>query len=109
MVIRGQEFIEPLLSQVSFSAKMVLNQSGAIFFPVNREHRDQKSDLISYEDNYKGNALAAMLLPNKIEIRYHQEFSDSEVSAIVTSLKKNPDVCFLKDWEVTYQGRSIHC
>ena len=107
MVIRGLDHIEPLLSHVSFTAKLVFNQSGAIFFPVNREHRDQKSDSISYEDNYKGNALAAMLAPNRIEIRYHRDFTDTDVSAIVISLKQHPDLHFMRDWEVTYQGRPI--
>jgi len=107
MVVRGLEYIEPLLSHVSFSAKLVFNQSGAIFFPVNREHRNQKSDSISYEDNYRGNALAAMLAPHRIEIRYHQDFSDADVAEIVASLKQHPDLEFMKDWEVTYQGRPI--
>ncbi len=88
---------------------MVFNSNGAIFFPVNKEHRDQKSDRISYEDNYKGNALAAMLTPDKIEIRFHQEYSDTEVALIISALKQQPDMCFLKNWEVTYQGRSLVC
>ncbi len=108
MFIRGVEHIEPLLSKVHFSAKMVLNNHGVIIFPVTQEHRNQKSDQISYEDDYKGNALAAMLAPNSIEIRFHQDFSDQDVSKLVSSLKQHPNLNFLKDWKATYQGRILN-
>jgi hypothetical protein len=51
-----------------FSAKAVFNQHGVIFFPVDRQHRDQKAPGISYADQSAGNALAVMLSPGMIEI-----------------------------------------
>jgi hypothetical protein len=107
MQIRGTQYIKPLLAQTHFSAKMVFNAQGAIIFPVNQEHRNQKAEAISYEDNYKGNALAAMLAPNKIEIRYHQSFTDTQVANIIKSLKQYPKLSFMADWQTTYQGRPL--
>lgn len=107
MVIRGTEFIKPLLEQQYFSAKMVFNAHGAIIFSVHQEHRAQTVENISYEDNYKGNALAAMLAPGKIEIRYHKSFTDNQVARIISGLKLHPDLFFMSDWHVTYQGRNL--
>jgi len=58
MLLIGADYLEELVEQGGFySAKVVFNAKGAIFFPVNQEHRNQKASGISYEDNYKGNAL----------------------------------------------------
>jgi len=86
---------------------MVFNQNGAIFFPVIHQHRDQKADGISYENDEKGNALAAMLGPEKLEIRYHRHFSDQRVATIVGSLLDHPELSFMRSWQVLYQGRKI--
>ena len=107
MVLSGVEFMLSLVEEDHFSAKMVLNESGAIFFGVNQQHCDQKAEGIPYEDNYKGNALAAMLAPGKVEIRYHKYFSDNRVASIVASLMEQPRLSFMKGWQVTYQGRAI--
>ena len=107
MVLSGVEFMLSLVEEDHFSAKMVFNESGAIFFRDNQQHCYQKAEGISYEDNYKGNALAAMLAPGKVEIRYHQEFSDNRVVRIVVLLMEQPQLSFLKGWQVTYQGRAL--
>jgi len=108
MLLIGADYLEGLVEQGGFySAKVVFNAKGAIFFPVNQEHRNQKASGISYEDNYKGNALAAMIAPGKIEIRYHQGFTDQVVANIIQSLLAQPGLEFLKDWQATYQGRPL--
>lgn len=107
MLILGADYLTSLLAEGSFSAKMVFNARGAIVFPVSREHRDQKAPGISYEDDYKGNALVAMLAPGKIEIRGHQGFSDSQVAEIVSMLLTLPELALLKDWTVVYRGRKV--
>ena len=107
MILLGVEFMLSLVEEDPFSAKMVFNESGAIFFPINQQHCDQKAEGISYEDNYKGNALAAMLAPGKIEIRYHQQFSDNRVASIMALLMEQPRLSFMKGWQVTYQGRTL--
>ncbi len=107
MLLVGVESLARLVAQGGFSAKMVFNAKGAIFFPVTQEHRSRKAEGISYEDNYKGNALAAMLAPGKIEVRYHKAFTDQTVARIIRSLLAHPDLAFMKTWKVTYQGRVL--
>jgi hypothetical protein len=107
VLVLGVNFIQSLSMQVGFSAKMVFNEAGAIFFSSNLQHRDQKAPQISYEDNYTGNALAAMLAPGRIEIRYHRDFADGRVTQIVRSLLAEPALAFMHGWQVTYQGRAI--
>jgi hypothetical protein len=107
MVLAGVEFMISLVEEDHFSAKMVFNESGAIFFRANQQHCDQKAEGILYEDNYKGNALAAMLAPGKVEIRYHKHFSDNRVASIMASLMEQPRLSFMKGWQVTYQGRLL--
>lgn len=107
MQLLGVEFLAGVVAQGGFSAKMVLNEHGAILFPVEKQHRDQKSALISYEDDYAGNALAAMLAPGSIEIRYHRDFGDEQVARIVGALLAEPALALLRGWRVTYQGRAL--
>ena len=107
MVLSGVELMISLVEGDYFSAKMVFNDKGAIFFPDSRQHSHQKAAGISYEDNYKGNALAAMLSPGKIEIRYHEQFTDHRVATVMASLMEEPQLSFMKGWQVTYQGRTL--
>ncbi len=101
------EFLQNELVKPFFEVKMVFNENGAIFFSVDKHHRDMKGPGISYEDDYKGNALAAMLAFGKVEIRFHGSFSDVRVASIVSSLIKNEGLIFLDGWQVTYQGRVL--
>ena len=80
---------------------------GAIFFPTAQQHRDQKAPGISYEDDYRGNALAAMLAPGRIEVRYHRDFTDLQVAHIIATLLADPRLSFLCGWRVTYQGPHV--
>jgi len=107
MYLSGVQFLRSLVAQGGFSAKMVFNEKGAIFFSVNQQHRDQKAGGISYDDNYRGNALAAMLAPQKIEIRYHKKFSDQRVATIVSSLLAQAELSFMRGWQVLYQRRKL--
>ncbi len=83
------------------------NDAGAIFFSADVQHRHQKAPGISYEEEYGGNALAAMLAPGRIEIRYHERFSDARVAQIVRTLLDEPRLAFMRGWQVTYQGRTL--
>lgn len=106
MEIVGLDYLQSLIEKQYWSAKMVFNARGAIVFPVHREHRDHSIDCVRYADNYKGNAMAAMLSPGRIEIRYHEAFRDAEVSEIIRKLLVTE---FFADfqWSVTYQGRPL--
>lgn len=107
MLLIGHEYLVSLADKPCFSAKMVFNNRGAIIFPASQQHRDRKAEGITYEDDYKGNALAAMLSPCKIEIRFHRDFSDREVARLIRELVSEPPLRHLASWETTYQGRRL--
>lgn len=86
---------------------MVFNHVGAIIFPAMQEHRDQKAAGISYEDNYAGNALAAMITRGRIEVRFHERFSAEQVSAILAELLSQPALQTLLPCERTYRGQAL--
>lgn len=107
MNIIGAEHLEALASGSTHQIKMAFNDRGAIVFPVSRQHREMKADGISYEDDYKGNALAAMLRPDAIEIRFHQGYKDADVARIVAALLALPEFASMQTARVTYQGRVL--
>ncbi len=107
MLIVGAELLTLLAGGSPREAKMVFSERGAIVFPVSRQHREMKAAGISYEDDYKGNALAAMLRRDAIEIRFHQGFRDADVARIVESLLALPEFAPMRAAHVTYQGRAI--
>jgi hypothetical protein len=107
MMLIGVEFLQSQLTQDGFLAKVVLNDKGALFFPANQQYRDQKAPGISYADESAGNALAAMVLPGKIEIRNHRNFSEQRVGEIIEALLTKPELAILRTWRVTYRGRHL--
>ncbi|HPF36999.1 MAG TPA: hypothetical protein P5081_12810 [Phycisphaerae bacterium] len=108
MQITGIEHIRQLLETgEGFEAKCVFNRNGAIFFPAQLQHRDQKAPGVSYADNYKGGAMAAMVTRERFEIRYHERFRDADVAEIVTTMAAIDGLDFLRSCSVTYQGRAI--
>ncbi len=107
MNLQGLDYITPLAAQSHYSAKLVFNQHGAIFFPVTAEHRNQSGPEIRYADDYKGNALAAMLSPGKIEVRYHKDFTDAQVALMLMELLQLPELACLHPCRATYQGRPL--
>ena len=104
--IQGEEFVQRMVECTppggTWSAKMVLNERGAILFPVQLEHRLQAGPGISYLEHHTGNALAAMLAPGRIEIRFHSSFADATVVEIVASLLADERLAFMRGWQVTY-------
>ncbi len=107
MLLLGLESLDSAVAQSGFSGKMVFNERGAILFPVKRQHSEMKAEGISYEDNYKGNALAAMLAPGRIEIRFHKAFTDRAVARILGLLLAEPRLSSIARWKATYQGRPL--
>jgi hypothetical protein len=107
MRITGLELVSSLLDGGIHTIKLVFNESGAVFFPATEQHRDQKIPGVSYEDDYLGNALAAILSYERMDIRYHNRFADTRVVQLVTELIDHPELSFLKSWKVNYQGRSL--
>jgi hypothetical protein len=87
--------------------KAVMNMNGAIFFPIDQQHSSMKMDGISYEDDYRGNALAAIVTPSKIEIRFHTHFSPELVITIIRSIKAQEEAALLRSSQVYYQGKRL--
>jgi hypothetical protein len=107
MLLLGLNHLQSLIDRQVLSLKMVFNVSGAIIFPITRQHRDMKAEGISYEDDYKGNALAALLTPGLIEIRFHKAYSDADVTRLVSTLIARPELSIMNTWRATYQGRAV--
>ncbi len=106
MLVVGAELLEAALAD-GRSLKAVLNEQGIVFFPVSQEHRASGAAGIWYADDYKGNALAAMITGGRIEIRYHRAFSDQRVAKLMRSLRDQPELTALGGLGVTYQGRAV--
>jgi len=87
--------------------KAVMNEIGILIFPASAQHATVKADGISYEDDYKGNALAAVFDARKFEIRWHREFSNERVRLLLKILRASPELSFLSAQSVTYQGKTI--
>jgi len=95
------------LKAKGLTRKFILNDSAIVFFPGNQEHRDVKTAGLSYEDNYGGNALAGLVTPDRVEIRYHRAFSDERVRNLWRQVLKNPEIAGAGLGDLYYQGRKI--
>jgi hypothetical protein len=112
MQVFGRESIEIDLQEQHFHIKALLNADAISLFKARIgkseiQHRSHKIGGLSYEDNYKGNAMAVIIHPGHIEIRYHDQFKDERVDSIIKEVKSLPELEFAKDFRVTYQGREI--
>lgn len=107
MKVFGFESIQPLLDQDGFLFKIVANEVGAILFPHTTEHREMQQPGICYADVSHGNALAAMVVPGRIEFRFHRDFSDERVHRLIKTLLAQPEFSFASTFEVSYQGRVL--
>jgi hypothetical protein len=107
MIISGLPFIQEKLTHPAFEAKCIFNDEAIAFFPVSKQHKEVKTYGLSYEDDYQGNALAAMVKPGMVEIRFHKAFTDAQIRLIWNQITAHPDAAFLQGWKVTYQGRDV--
>ena len=96
-----------LLESRKGSLKFLLNDSAIAFFPNSQQHRDMKVEGLSYEDDYRGNALAGVVTPERVEIRFHRAFSDELVRSIWSRVMQIPQVANAGLGKVYYQGREI--
>ena len=95
------------LLQQAKSAKFVLNESGIMFFPTAQQHRDVKTTGLSYEDDYRGNAVAGLVTPDHVEIRFHNAFSDERIASLWPKVLKLLEVAGTGFGQLYYQGRQI--
>ena len=96
-----------LLNEKPGSLKFILNDSAVVFFPSPQQHRDVKLEGLSYEDDYRGNALAGIVTADRVEIRFHNAFSDERVRSIWSRVLAMPEVARTGLRRVYYQGREI--
>lgn len=96
-----------LLKEKPGSLKFILNDTGIAFFPGAQQHRDIKVLGLSYEDDYRGNALAGIVTPDRIEIRFHRVFSDQRVRSLWSRVLTIPEIALAGLGKVYYQGREI--
>lgn len=107
MIVYGFDSIAPLLEQDGYLFKMLANDSGVVLFPHTTEHRDATQPGIKYSDDSRGNALAAMVKPGRIEFRFHQQFTDERVKTIAERMLTLPELNFARSFIVTYQARTL--
>ncbi len=96
-----------MLESDHYYFKLILNDTGAYFFPYTTEHRDATQPGLCYLDDSLGNALGATIKPRLINIRFHRAFSDRHVTSIAERLLKHPDMELLTGFVVNYQGRTL--
>lgn len=71
MIIHGADLLAGLIDECYPDIKAIFNNVGILLFPSSNQHREQKAIGLSYEDDSRGNALAAIIRLNAIEVRRH--------------------------------------
>jgi hypothetical protein len=107
MNVIGTELVQEELKKMGYFFKVVMNDSCAVFFSGKIQHSTVKRDGLSYEDDYKGNALAAIITDRRMEIRNHNDFGVPHVHEIVKILLQHPGLELLRDFDITYRGNKL--
>jgi hypothetical protein len=89
------------------SGKFILNETAIVFFSASRQHREVKRHDLSYEDDYRGNAMAGTFADGRVDIRFHEQFPDERVRTLWLRASSDQQLAFLRSWKVYYQGRRI--
>ncbi len=96
------------LLQAGRTVKFILNGSAIVFLAVGQQHRDVKLPGLSYEDDYQGNAVAGLVTPQRVEIRFHRDYSDDRIRRLWIHVSLVPELASLRCRKLYYQGREIH-
>jgi hypothetical protein len=107
MNISGLDTISGDIAQAGYFVKCILTDRVAVFFPGSIQHRDVKRDGASYEDDYKGNAMAATITPGRMDIRFHERYSDEAVQRIAASVLGCQEMEWASGFSIIYQGRTL--
>lgn len=107
MKILNPSLLQAALAPNGRTIKFVMNENAIAFFPVSLQHRDVKPEGLSYEDDYRGNALAGLIVGGKPEIRFHSAFSEERVRKLWCQFLAAPESTGLPLERPTYQGRAI--
>lgn len=103
MLFHGNE----LLRDRPATLKFLLNANGIAIFSATLQHREVKLPGLSYEDDYRGNALAGIITPDHVEIRFHREFSDERVRILWMRVAANAEISAAGLGTVLYRGRAL--
>ncbi len=103
MNVINADLVDPAHGTVKF----ILNDTVIYFFPAAQQHRDSKSHGLSYEDDYRGNAVAGLVMPERVEIRFHKAFSDDRIRTIWRNVLASTELANVKFGSLYYQGREI--
>jgi len=104
MFVIGAELLKDIQGK---TLKFILNDNGIAFFPAAQQHRHVKIRGLSYEDDYRGNAVAGLITQERIEIRFHSAFSDERIRSIWSRLLMTPEIAKAELGPLYYQGREI--
>ena len=107
MVIVNAELVRRALKQPGATVKFILNDNAIVFFSATQQHRDIKTDGLSYEDNYQGNAAAGLLSSGHVEVRFHARFSESHIRTLWSRIRALPELHDLDLGKLYYQGREV--
>jgi hypothetical protein len=89
------------------TVKFILNETAIVFFLAAVQHRDVKADGLSYEDDYRGNAVAGIASPERVDIRFHQAFSDERICGLWRRVVTAAELGGKQLGKLYYQGREI--
>jgi hypothetical protein len=107
MHVVNSQLIRQAAATPGQTGKFILNGSAIIFFPTAQQHNSIKSHGLTYEDDYRGNAMAGTFGAGRIDIRFHRDFSDEHVRTIWTQVLAQSELAVLNNWAVFYQGRKL--
>ena len=107
MKLHGAELVAVESTSDGFFFKCIANESEVAFFSGAIQHRDLKIASLSYEDDYRGNAVAGTITKGVIDVRFHEKYSDEKIAKIFASILESPEVASIAGYCVRYQGRVL--
>ncbi|MEM7697411.1 MAG: hypothetical protein AAF236_03295 [Verrucomicrobiota bacterium] len=107
MTAYGLETVSEEFTRNGYFVKCIVNSTAAVFFPGSIQHRDVKREGVSYEDDYRGNAMAATITPGVIDVRFHEAYPDESVRTIFGRLLELESMAWASGFMVRYQGRPL--
>lgn len=105
MRIHNAEILLPTIKRDRYFLKCLINATDAVFFSGTALHRNVKMAGVSYEEDSQGNAIAVTIADGIIDVRWHDKFTDSTVTAIFCELLADPQMAPIAGFKIRYQGR----